>query len=57
MDKDARALKKDILKVCWYMRGMSYNEAMHLSSEERQLIGDIVEENLETSKKTKLPFF
>lgn len=57
MDKDARALKKDILKVCWYMRGMSYSEAMHLSSEERQIIGDIVEENLETTKKTKLPFF
>jgi hypothetical protein len=39
------------------MRGMSYGEAMHLSFEERSIIGDIIKENLETTKKTNLPFF
>lgn len=39
------------------MRGMSYAEAMHLSFEERQIIGDIIKDNLETTKKTSLPFF
>jgi hypothetical protein len=39
------------------MRGMSYEEAMSLSYEERQLVGDIIKDNLETTKKSGLPFF
>lgn len=57
MDKEARALKKDALKLCWYMRGLSYSEAMNMSWEERELIGEIIKDNLETTKKTGLPFF
>ena len=57
LDKEARAIKKDALKLCWYMRGLSYSEAMNLSWEEREIIGEIVKENLETTKKTGLPFF
>ena len=57
MDKEAKAIKKDALKMCWYMRGLSYSEAMHLSFEEREIIGEIIKENLETTKKTGLPFF
>lgn len=43
--------------MCWYMRGLSYNEAMMMSYEERELIGEIIKENLETTKKSGLPFF
>ena len=57
LDKQARALKKDCLKMSWYMRGLSYSEAMHLSFEVREIIGEIIKENLETTKKTGLPFF
>jgi len=57
LDKEARALKKDVFKMCWYMRGLSYSEGMHLSFEERQIINEIIKENLETTKKTNLPFF
>ena len=57
LDKEARAIKKDVLKLCWYMRGLSYSEAMNLSYEERELVGEIIKENLETTKKTGLPFF
>lgn len=39
------------------MRGMSFAEAMHLSFEEREIIGEIIKENLETTKKSGLPFF
>jgi len=39
------------------MRGMSYSEAMMLSQEERLLVAEIIKENLETTKKTGLPFF
>jgi hypothetical protein len=36
---------------------MSYAEAMNLSFEERQIVGEIIKDNLETTKKTQLPFF
>ena len=57
IEREGRDLKKDILKICWYMRGLSYNEAMMLSVEERAIIGEIIKENLETTKKSGLPFF
>jgi hypothetical protein len=57
MDKEVKAIKKDALKLCWYMRGLSYSEAMNLSWEEREIVGEIIKENLETTKKTGLPFF
>jgi hypothetical protein len=57
MDKDAKAIKKEVLKMCWYMRGLSYSEGMNLSYEEREIVGEIIKENLETTKKSGLPFF
>jgi hypothetical protein len=57
MDKEARAIKKDVMKLCWYMRGLSYSEGMYLSWEDRDIIGEIIKENLEVTKKTNLPFF
>ena len=57
LDQEARAIKKDALKICWYMRGLSYSEAMNLSWEEKEIVSEIIKENLETAKKTNLPFF
>jgi hypothetical protein len=37
--------------------GLQVNEAMMLSSSQRQLINKIVKDNLETTKKSQLPFF
>jgi hypothetical protein len=58
MDKEVRAYKDNALRMCWYMRGgLSYDESMLLSDVERKLINDLIKENLETTKKSKLPFF
>jgi len=57
MEKAAKAIKKEILQMCWYMRGLSYDEGMNLSYEDREIIGDIIKENLEIAKKSGLPFF
>ena len=57
LDNEARILKKDVLKMCWYMRGLSYSEGMNLSWDEREIVGEIIKENLETTKKSGLPFF
>ena len=37
--------------------GLTYNEAMNLGTEERKAIGDIIKQNIETTKKTGLPYF
>lgn len=46
------------MQLCWYMRGsISYTEAMELSPSEREIIVKIIKENLETAKKSGMPFF
>jgi hypothetical protein len=37
--------------------GLSINEAMMLSVPQRKIINKLVKDNLETTKKTNLPFF
>lgn len=58
MDKQIKALKSDTLRMCWYMRGsISYDDAMLLSNQEREIVNKIIKENIETTEKTKMPFF
>lgn len=58
MEKDARAETKELLKLCWYMRGgVTLNEMYASDRTQRELIAEIVGENLETTKTTRLPFF
>ena len=58
MEKDVGAIKEESLRLTWYMRGgLTYTEAMQLSPEERKTISKIVKDNMETTKKTKMPFF
>jgi DNA polymerase III delta subunit len=57
-EKDSKAIKKSLLKMCWYMRGgMTLDEAWITSFHDRELINDIIKENLEITKETTLPFF
>lgn len=58
MEKETQDIRLDVLKLCWYMRGgVTYEEAMQMTSIERNLINKIVKDNLETTKKSGLPFF
>lgn len=57
-DKESKALKKDLLTLCWYMRGsISYEDAVMLSYDDRRIINKIIESNLETAEKSGMPFF
>jgi|TARA_B100000287_G_C20567010_1_gene754962 hypothetical protein len=57
-EKDVKTIKTESLKMTWFMRGgVTYNEVMQMSSDERSAINQIIKENLETTKKSKLPFF
>jgi hypothetical protein len=58
LEKEQKALKHELYKLCWYMRGgMTINEAYYTSYEDREIISNIVKENLETTRKTNLPYF
>lgn len=37
--------------------GLTWQEALDMSPDERAIVADLVKENLETAKKTGQPFF
>ncbi len=37
--------------------GLTYSEAMEISVQDREIINGIIEENINTTKETGLPFF
>jgi hypothetical protein len=58
MEKEAADIKAQCLKMSWYMRGgSSYIDVLNMSLNERKMIGELIKENLETTQKSKLPFF
>jgi hypothetical protein len=51
-------IKKNALSLAWYMRGgVSYEDVLNMSVDERISINELVENNLEITKKSQLPFF
>ena len=58
MEKEAKALKNQLYQIMWFMRGsITISEAFELETEDLDIITKIIKDNLETTKKTKLPFF
>jgi hypothetical protein len=58
MEKECSEIKKNALSLSWYMRGgVSYEDVLNMSYEERSHISKIIESNMETTKKSNLPFF
>ena len=57
-EKESRAYKEEALRMCWYMRGgLTYDDAMMLSHSEREMINNIIKDNIEITKKSGLPFY
>jgi hypothetical protein len=58
MENEIKQLKMDLLRMSWYMRGgLDYHSSLQLSPVEREIISDLIKDNLETTKKTGKPFF
>ena len=58
MDEETTSIRQEAFQMAWYMRGgLSYDHALQLSVQERKLISELIKENLETTKKSGLPFF
>lgn len=58
MEKEIRAIKDEIFKMCWFMRGgITLSEMYCTDYDDREVVAKLIESNLETTNKTKLPFF
>jgi hypothetical protein len=58
MERECNDIRQEALQMSWYMRGgLSYDQALQLSVGERKLINKLIKDNLETTKKSGLPFF
>jgi hypothetical protein len=58
MEGESKAMRDNVLRLCWYMRGsINYSDGMLLSRIDREIINNIIKDNLETTKKSQLPFF
>ena len=56
LDKESRAIRRDSLKLSWFMRGgATYDDIMAMSFAERKLISEIAKDNIEQSKKSGMP--
>lgn len=57
-EKEVEDIKKNALQLSWYLRGgASYVDILNMSMSERKAINEIIESNLDTTKKTQMPFF
>lgn len=46
------------MKICWYMRGsVSIDEIYVMGPDDRDICATLIKENIETTKKSGLPFF
>ena len=58
MDNEVKSLKQEMLKMCWFMRGgVTYQEIVNMSGPEREMMGKLIKDNLETAKKTGRDFW
>lgn len=58
LDNEAKALRKNIYKLAWFMRGaLSVEQAFAMDIGDREIVSEIINENLETTKESGLPFF
>ena len=58
LDNESKALKKNIYKLAWYMRGsITIEQAFMMDVQDTELVSEIIKENLETTKESGLPFF
>jgi hypothetical protein len=58
MEKECNDIRQEAIRMTWYMRGgINYEQALQLSMSERKIISALIKENLDTTKKSGLPFF
>lgn len=58
LDKESKALREELYKLAWFMRGaISIEQAFMMDFQDREIVAELVKNNLETTKESGLPFF
>lgn len=58
MDNEIKNFKIELYKLAWFMRGgITIDELYNSSNEDREIMGRVIKDNLDTAKKTGQPFF
>lgn len=58
LDKEVEGIRKAALTMSWYMRGgATYEDVLNMSNSERKAISELIEDHMDVTKKTQLPFF
>jgi len=58
LEKEIKQFKHELMKICWYMRGsVTIDDVYMMGPEDREICATLIGENLETTKKSGLPFF
>ena len=58
MEKECNSIKKNAITMAWHMRGgASYEDILNMSQEERKEINKLIEDHMETTKKSGIPYF
>lgn len=58
MEKNVIMVKKNALKMSWYMRGaVSYTDVLNMSDMERDLLNELIDENIKITKDSGLNHF
>lgn len=54
LDGESNEIKDAIINICWWMRGgITHTEAWNLTQKERDMVNNLIKNNLETMKKNK----
>jgi hypothetical protein len=58
MDKESRAIKDEAIRLMWWMRGgLSYEDALMLTIPEKEIINELIKDNMKSTKDSGMPFF
>jgi hypothetical protein len=58
MVNESNAIRKNAFRLTWYMRGgINVDQMFNMSRQDIDSINEIIDDNMETTKKSKLPFF
>tara|TARA_B100000497_G_C7476534_1_gene293009 strand:- start:354 stop:530 length:177 start_codon:yes stop_codon:yes gene_type:complete len=58
MVNEQKQIKFNLFKLAWFMRGgASISEMFESTHEDREIISDLIKENLKTAKDTGQPFW
>lgn len=55
-ESESKALTKQVVEICWYMRGsVTWDQAWNLSPNQRKVIYDLINDNIDRTKKANMP--